>query len=194
MPRPRAFDRELALDRAVQLFHEEGFDRASTARLEERMGIGRSSLYAAFGSKEALFAEALDRYVESLRERVIRPLAAEGPALEVLADFFEGVVARGGPGGDPLRACLVVRTGLSRDAHGSKIADRIASAVGEIDEAFRKLLERAASEGTLRKGASPARLARFLTTTFQGLNVAAHAGRGPDELRDIVEPALAALV
>lgn len=193
MARPREFDREQALERAMQLFWEHGYDRTSTALLEEGMGIRRSSLYATFGSKDALFAEALDRYVENLRTRAIAPLGADGPALAALRDFFARVTRRGGPGGDPLRCCLVVRTSLSREALAPEIVDRVERAVAELDEAFFRLLQRAKAEGTLRPGASPRRLARFLTTTFQAINVAAHAGRSQRELADIVEPALAVL-
>ena len=194
MARHREFDREQALQHAMETFWELGYERTSTALLEERMGIGRSSLYATFGGKDELFAETFDLYVADLRRRVIEPLGAEGPALEVLGDFFADVVRRGGPDGDPLRCCMVVRAALSRDELPAEIFERVEGAVAELDQAFYGLLQRAKAEGTLRAGASLGRMARFLTTTFQSLNVAAHAGRSQRQLSEIVEPALAALV
>lgn len=193
MARPREFDREQALQVAMEAFWERGYERTSTALLEERMGIRRSSLYATFGGKDELYAETFDRYLEDLRQRVMVPLAKEGPALEVLRDFFDRVVRRGGPGGEPLRCCMVVRAALSRDELPSPVFEKVEGAVAELDDAFYRLLLRAKREGTLRPGASPRRLSRFLTTTFQSLNVAAHAGRSQRQLREIVEPALQAL-
>ncbi len=178
----------------MEVFWQLGYERTSTALLEERMGIRRSSLYATFGSKEALYAETFDRYVVDLRQRVIVPLQAAGPALAVLRHFFDRVARRGGPDGDPLRCCMVVRACLSRDELPPAIFECVEGAVAELDDAFCKLLQRAKAEGTLRPGASPRRLARFLTTTFQSLNVAAHAGRSTRQLQEIVDSALAALV
>lgn len=193
MARNREFDREQALESAMQTFWELGYERTSTAVLEKRMGIRRSSLYSTFGSKDALFAETFDRYVEDLRQRVMLPLAAEGPALEVLKSFFDRVTRRGDSSDEPLRCCMVVRACLSRDELPAAIFQKVESAVAELDEAFYGLLKRAKSEGTLRPGASPRRLARFLTSTFQSLNVAAHAGRSQRELGEIVAASLAAV-
>lgn len=193
MARPRGFDRDEALTRAMQAFWELGYENTSTAVLEERLNIGRSSLYATFGSKDALYAESMDRYIEDLRRRVIARLRAEGPALKVLEDFLLGVAERGGPGGDPLRCCMIVRACTSGQDQTPEIRERIQKAVRELDDAFNNLLQRAREEGALRGGGELRDSARFLTTTFQSLNVAAHAGRTRSELRRIVRTALSGL-
>ncbi len=159
----------------------------------ERLGIGRSSLYAAFGSKDELYAEAMDGYIRELRVRVIGKLRADGPAMDVLETFFLGVAERGAPNGEPLRCCMVVRACLSGTDQSPDIRVRVKKTIAELDDAFHSLLRRARDEGTLGNGSKLRDSARFLTTTFQALNVAALAGRNRRELREIIRKALASL-
>ena len=193
MARPREFDRPGALRQAMEAFWELGYEGTSTAILLERLGIGRSSFYAAFGSKDELYTEAMDSYVRYLRVRVIDKLRAEGPAMDVLEDFFLGVAERGAPSGEPLRCCMVVRACLSGTEQPPEITARIHEAIAEQDDAFHHLLKRARAEGTLGNAGNLRASARFLTTTFQALNVAALAGRDRRELRQIIRKALTTL-
>jgi len=193
MARPREFDRPEALRRAMVAFWDLGYEGASTATLVERLGIGRSSLYAAFGSKDELYEAAMDIYVQDLRVRVIGKLKVEGPAMDVLEDFFLGVASRGRPGGEPLRCCMVVRASLTGASQFPGIRKRINTAIAEMDDAFHDLLRRARTEGTLNGSIKLRDSARFLTTTFQALNVAALAGRDQRALRAIIREALTPL-
>jgi len=177
----------------METFWDLGYEATSTAVLEQRMGIGRSSLYAAFGSKDALYAEALDSYIRDLRERVVGKLRAEGPAMQVLENFFLDVAERGSPKGQALRCCMIVRASVSGADQPAEIRARTRRAIAELDDAFRELLQRARDEGSLDPGAGLRDSARFLTTTFQALNVAALAGRNRRELREIIRTALATL-
>jgi len=190
MARPREFDRRKALREAMETFWDHGYEHASTARLEQRMQIGRSSFYASFGSKDELYAEAMDLYIDDFRRRVLDRLQTEGPALEGLERFFQGVADRGRPGAERLRFCMVVRASLSTTDHPVRIKKRIAQFISELDDAFYGVLRRAREEGTLRAGTQLREAARYLTTTFQAMNVAAHAGRSRRELREIVARAL----
>jgi TetR/AcrR family transcriptional repressor of nem operon len=193
MARPREFDRSEALRRAMEAFWELGYEATSTADLEQRMGIGRSSFYAAFGSKDELYAEAMDAYIRDLRVRVIERLRHEGPAMQVLEEFFLGIASRGVPNGEPLRCCMVVRASVSGGEQTPEIRARIKKAVAELDDAFHGLLQRAREQGALGPTGKLRDTARFLTTTFQALNVAALAGRNRRELREIIRNALATL-
>jgi TetR/AcrR family transcriptional repressor of nem operon len=193
MARPREFDRTKALRQAMEAFWELGYEGTSTAALVERLGIGRSSLYAAFGSKDELYAEAMDSYIRDLRGRVIGKLRAEGPAMDVLKEFFLGVAERGAPNGERLRCCMVVRACLSGTEQSPAIRTRIKKVIAELDDAFHDLLQRARDEGSLGRGSKLRDSARFLTTTFQALNVATLAGRNRRELREIIRKALGSL-
>jgi len=177
----------------METFWDLGYERASTALLEQRMDIGRSSLYATFGSKDRLFAEAMDVYVADFRCRVIERLDADGPALAVLERFLLEVAERGAPGGDRLRFCMVLRASVSGPDQPKPIRERIERFVAELDDAFHRLLVRARDEGTLPGSTQLRETARYLTTIFQSLNVAAHAGRSRRELREIVRRALRSL-
>ena len=193
MARPREFDRDEALQRAMVAFWEMGYDATSTAVLEQRLNIGRSSLYAAFGSKDELYAEAMELYVRDLRQRVIARLRAPGPTLAVLESFFLGVAERGKPGGEPLRCCMIVRAALLGTDLAPAVRERVRRTVAELDDAFHELLQRARSEGAIGETHKLRDTARFLTTTFQALNVATLAGRSRRELRSIVRQALGTL-
>lgn len=193
MARPREFDRDKALRQAMQTFWELGYEGASTATLVDRLGIGRSSLYAAFGSKDELYVESMDTYIRDLRVRVMGKLAAEGPAMDVLERFFFDVADRGGSDGEPLRCCMVVRAFLSGNDQLPEIKTRLKRTMTELDRSFHGLLKRAQEEGALTKGRKLRDSARFLTTTFQALNVAALAGRDRREMRAIVREALSTL-
>jgi TetR/AcrR family transcriptional repressor of nem operon len=177
----------------METFWEHGYDRTSTALLEQRMKIGRSSLYATFGTKDELFAEAIDAYADNFRRRVIDKLGAQGPAVKILQDFFLSVADRGEPGGERLRSCLMLRTSLSIADQPPEIRTKITRFIAELDDAFHALLERAKDEGTLAAGTNLREVARFLTSTLQALNVAAHAGRSRRELREIARRALSTL-
>ena len=98
MARPTEFDRDEALASAIKVFSSHGYEGSSTATLLERMGIGRQSLYGAFGDKRRLFLEALKRHnAESLAE-IIAPLDADLPCLEALE---ASLLAFARPGADP---------------------------------------------------------------------------------------------
>src|SRR5215510_12240136 len=100
MARPREFDPEIVLDRAMLVFWSKGYEAASLSDLCEATELNRSSLYASFGDKRALFLETINRYGDSAVARVSAALSQPGPIREVLAAFYanmiDGIVA--GPG------------------------------------------------------------------------------------------------
>ena len=174
----------------METFWDLGYEGASTAVLVERLGIARSSLYAAFGSKDGLYAEAMDLYIQNLRARVIGRLRAEGPAVEVLRRFFRQVADRGSPDGERLRCCMVVRAILAGPDQPPEIRRRTSLVIDELDDAFHALLRRARDENSLAQGVGLRDAARFLTTIFYAVNVAALAGRNHRELGEIIRRAL----
>src|SRR5881296_1680862 len=91
MGRPRAFDLEKALDLALRVFWEKGYEGTALSDLTEAMGINRPSLYAAFGNKEALFRKALDRYADG-PAAYVRHALEEPSARAVVERVFRGTV------------------------------------------------------------------------------------------------------
>jgi AcrR family transcriptional regulator len=188
--RPREFDADKALDRALEVFWRKGYEGATVADLTRAMGINRPSLYAAFGSKEELFRNALDRYAEGpacyVRE------ALEGPTARAVAErLLEGaidlVTERRGP-----RGCLLVQGALACGEAAESVRRELASRrlAGETD--LRERFQRAISDGDLPADAHAADLARYIAAIIQGIAVQAASGASQAELRRVAAMALRA--
>jgi AcrR family transcriptional regulator len=188
--RPRAFDVEKALERALRVFWEKGYEGSSLSDLTQAMGINRPSLYAAFGNKEALFRKALDRYVEMTMVFVcdaINEPTARGVAERLLRSAADMVTNPHDPPG-----CLTVRGALSSGEEADPIRLELALRRSEGEALIRKRFERAKRVGELPSGANPADLARYLATVYQGMSVQAAGGATRGQLRRVAETALRA--
>jgi AcrR family transcriptional regulator len=188
--RPRAFDPDKALDRALQVFWRKGYEGASMADLTEAMGINSPSLYAAFGNKETLFRKAVDRYAD-LHSCYIEEALAASTARETAEAMLRGSVAFLTERGHP-RGCLIVQSALSCGESAEPIKRELTARRTKTEAALRKRFERAAAEGELPRGADPAALARFLMTVNQGLSIQATSGASRAELMQVAEIALKA--
>ncbi|HZS46102.1 MAG TPA: TetR/AcrR family transcriptional regulator [Blastocatellia bacterium] len=186
--RPRTFDIDKALDRALMVFWRKGYEGTSLADLTNAMGINRPSLYAAFGNKEDLFRRVLDYY--SQRHMAFIGDALNQPTAWSVADHLLNGAADmlSDPGTPP--GCLMVQGALSCGDNADCIRREMITrrAVGEA--AIRERLERARSEGDLPANAYPADLALYLMTVIHGMSVQAASGATHDELRRIVKAAM----
>jgi TetR/AcrR family transcriptional repressor of nem operon len=189
MGRPREFDRDEVLDRAVQVFWTRGFERTSVDDLTESMGIQRGSLYAAFGGKHQLFLEALDRYEERFYWNTLRFLE-EGAARGGIRRVFEQVVSDCACGSG-VKGCFITNTAVALAEDDPETASRVRANFRRLDEAFEAALIRAGDEAL--RGRDPKALARFLTTSLQGLRVLSRCGVSLDVLHDAVEVTLSVL-
>ncbi len=178
--RPRAFDADRALDRALAIFWRDGYEGASLPALTKAMGINRPSLYAAFGNKEALFRKAVDRYDRGpagYTYKALRKPTARG----VVAALLEGIVALltkpQNPGG-----CLMVQGALACGENASRIRQELASRRSAGVGAIRRRFQRAIDEGDLPANADASGLARFVATVMHGMSVQAASGASRKEL------------
>jgi AcrR family transcriptional regulator len=190
MGRPRSFDTEQALDRAMRVFREKGYEGASLADLTEAMGINRPSMYAAFGDKESLFRKVLDRYSCGVRgafEQALAEKTTRGFVGRLLYTSADLQTKPEGPHG-----CLITQGALVCGDQGEPIRQELISLRHAQEAMIRKRLLRAKREGDLPKSASPADLARYLTAVMQGMSVLATGGASRTELRKVAETALAA--
>jgi AcrR family transcriptional regulator len=188
--RPREFDLDQALDRALEVFWRRGYEGTSLPDLTEAMAINRPSLYAAFGNKEALFRRALDRYVEGpaapLGEALEEPTARAAVERFLLASI-DLVTDAKNPGG-----CLTVQGALACGEASDSIRRELASRRRNLQEMLRRRFERAIAEGDLAADSDPADLARFVATVGQGMAVQGAGGATREELRRVVEMAMRA--
>jgi AcrR family transcriptional regulator len=185
--RPRAFDPDTALERAMHIFWAKGYEGASLSDLTRAMRINRPSLYAAFGNKEELFRKVLDRYVDG-------PLAYFGKALaapkarDVIEQIFFGAARMAGDPRFP-SGCLMVQGALAVGNAAGSVRKEAAGRRAGSQVALRRRLQRAKREGDLPKNADPAELARYVMTVLQGMAVQGADGASPDHLRRVAQMA-----
>ena len=185
--RPRAFDAEAALDRALDVFWSKGYEAASLSDLTEAMGINRPSLYAAFGNKEALFRQVLDRYGE-VTSQLMQESLGKPSARAAIEHLLFGAVEI--PVDGPARGCLLVQGALSEECKG--VQQELNRRRAAREETLRARFERAREEGDLPAESCPAALAGYICVVLQGLSVQAAGGASGEELRRVVEVALRA--
>jgi TetR/AcrR family transcriptional regulator, transcriptional repressor for nem operon len=193
MARPKAFDPDEALDRAMHVFWHKGYEATSMEDLLAAMDINRGSLYATFGDKRQLFLKAMDRYCAGggIGSR-ISILTQPGPALPLIRRFIAAMLEFGLS--DPQRrGCLITNTVMELAPHEQEIARKVAGRFQMAEEAFFTLLARAKQEGELAPGKDPRALARVLVTMMQGTIVMIKAGTPADQIRQTADTALSIL-
>ena len=188
--RPRAFDAERALDAALGVFWQHGYEGTSLDELTTAMGISRPSLYAAFGNKESLFGKAVERYVGRVADRM-RAILDEPTCRRVVERFFREMVV-GSCADGASRGCMLVAAALSCSEAAQSVRRSLIDRRTDHERALRARFERGVAERDLPADASPADLARFVTTVQQGLSVHAAAGATRAEQLAVVEVALRA--
>lgn len=188
MGRPRSFDADAALEKALLAFWEHGYEGASLAVLTESMGISRKSMYAAFGNKEDLFLQVLQRYEQGPGSYVRDSLDA-GTARAVADAFLDGAVTAGTQPGRPA-GCLGVRAALAVGVTGQAVQDILTSWRAKRQVDLRKRFERAIAENDLPADADADMLARYLTTIADGVSVQATEGASRESLRRVVDAAM----
>src|ERR1700761_3172775 len=187
MGRPREFDIDRALERAMYLFWRQGYEGTSLSDLTRELALTRPSLYAAFGSKEQLFLKALDLYEARAG---YRQAALSAPtALAYARALLQGAAELHGDKKNP-PGCLGVQGALTCAPESRKIRDELARRRRFGESIIRHRLERAKAEGDLPAHADPADLARYLSVVIYGITVQAAGGATRTELRSVAELAL----
>lgn len=187
--RPRTFCTEEALESALRVFWEKGYEGASLQDLTDAMGINRPSLYAAFGNKEALFLKALDYYAQ--KNSCMQELLDTSTAFEAVQNFLYAMAdILSDP--DTPHTCLVVSGALSCSDESIHIKEALAQRRSNSQKLVQERLERAKKEGDLVASADPATLARYISTVCYGLSVQSGSGATRKELHDVIDTALLA--
>lgn len=191
MPRTKEFNREEALDRAMHVFWDKGYEATSLGELLEAMGIARQSLYDTFGDKHALFLEALERYQTRRAEHMHSCLESAPSIPRAFRELFEGLVDESER--EKRRGCMGVSATVELAPHDPELAKVIAARQRSLEALFFRALERARELGQIAPSKDTRALARFLVAALQGLRVAATADPTSPALRDMARIALQAL-
>lgn len=189
--RPRVFDRNAALATAMKLFWVKGYEATSIADLTTALGIGPTSLYAAFGSKDQLYAEALKLYATSYEHLVLGRFRTAPTAREAMfAYLLDSAAAMTGSDDDLPRGCMVT-LGTVGGAEHAELGDLMRTTRGGAYEVLMARLEKAVQDGELPKSVNIAYLARYLQTVQSGMAIRARDGASREELQFVAKIAMA---
>jgi TetR/AcrR family transcriptional repressor of nem operon len=190
--RPRQFDPEEVLDRAIQLFWRKGYDGTSVQEIVDQTGVNRFSLYSAFGDKRALFLAACERYRRLVVTKRLESMERSQAGIAAIRGFFTDLIdllasERG------WRGCLMTNATVEVAPHDGEAAQQSRAYLERMNTAFHAVLMRARARGEIGARQSLNDYARYLTTVVQGLAVVAKVSRDPRELQGIVKAILGGL-
>lgn len=189
--RPRAFDRAQALQKAMLLFWEKGFQGASMSELTAAMGINAPSLYACFGSKEALYREALALYEAGDGAELAAAIAAAPTAREAIEIYLMRSAALFSRPDKPA-GCMVVLSVVHAAGTSDEAGRALRDARGEMQGVMEARLRSDIARGELPAGCDPPTIAAFYATVQQGMSIRARDGASRAELEAVARGAMAA--
>lgn len=192
MARPRAFDEQQALRRALDVFWVKGYNAASMNDLLEATDLSKSSLYASFGSKQALLIEAIACYGEQLMQGPLSPLTRANASRADIEEMLDRVITIAvTPEGQ--RGCFINNCFTEIAPHVPEVMAASAAVMRTIDSALSAAAERGQREGRITAAESPSALAAYLIHILTGINLAAKSVPGRERLDNIVRIALRSL-
>ena len=189
--RPRSFDRNVALVRATRLFWERGYEATSLADLTAAMGINSPSLYAAFSSKEALYSEVVELYVDAEAKSNRAVLEAASTAKEAIEGLLRRAAGRIARKGEPT-GCLIMLGAINCAPENSHISEHLTAQRQLAERAIRERIERGVADGDVGSLADINALSSFYVSILKGLSVSARDGMKQADLEKVVTCAMAA--
>lgn len=188
MGRTKEFDPDVALRTAMELFWRKGYEATSMQDLVDHLGLGRGSIYGAFGSKHELYLKAVERYSEDARASLLGRLSGTGSSLDAVRALVRDYAA-GSLADRERKGCLMTNTVVELpDDEGA--ARLVAADLETMEAVLASALMRARAEGELSADRDPVALARFIVTLLQGVRVVGKSRVRQRFLDDTVEQAL----
>lgn len=190
--RTKDFDENEILKKAISIFWEKGYHATSLYDLIEGLGIGRSSIYHAFGDKHNLFVKALERYQEEATARIEAALNDASSVKEGIKALLRlGVVDT--LGDECPRGCFKVNTEVELASHDELIKNVLHEDELLIEEALIKAIKKGQKEGQINASRDPKALAHFLCNTITGLRVYSKIRSDRSFFEEVIETALSVL-
>ena len=191
--RPRAYEPEIALGKALDLFRKDGFAATSLDDLSAATGMNRPSLYGAFGDKRELYIKSYVRYRADARAAMIEIFRGEVPVRERLTRIYAAALDIYLSGESGPRGCFTVMTAASEAAADPEIRAMVLEGFSELDKAFASCFRRAKEKGELPPSADPVVLAQLASATIHTIAIRSRAGVPRKELETIVKGAIAVM-
>jgi len=189
--RPRSFDTDVALDAAVLVFWEKGYDGASVADLTTAMGINRPSLYATYGNKRDLFIYAIDRYAATHGSRAFAALQLEPDNRTAVQRFFDASIDCALADGTP-RGCLINTVATEAAGADAELRDKLSRMFERTDASIAKrIAANQSSDGS--NGRDPEQLARMAHSVTHSIMTRARAGASREDLTELAASFMAVL-
>ncbi|WP_295894547.1 TetR/AcrR family transcriptional regulator [uncultured Vibrio sp.] len=167
--RPRSFDQETALEEALKVFWNQGYEGASLTALTKAMGINKPSMYATFGNKEQLFLKAVDMYKQRESEFFFKALELDD-IRQVITDILLGSAQSHSCEEKP-KGCLMIQGALACSSEGSAIKETLIKKRNEMGDKLHQRFEQAQKDGQLVESANPKVMTHYLATILSGLSV-----------------------
>lgn len=191
--RPRAYDPEVALSRAVETFWANGYAGTSLDDLSAAMGMNRPSLYAAFGDKRDLYLKSLAFYREQSATMIRNALAGDPPLREFMRRFYSAALDSYRPGAPDARGCFLVGTATTEAASDPEVRALLSDGVRKLDELFVKRIRLAMERGEIDPKADAQALAYLASGTLHTLAHRARSGLPRHELEGLIDAAVAVI-
>lgn len=176
----KQFDKEEALNKALEVFWINGFEATSMQELVDKMGINRASMYQTYGNKQSLFMAALDRYISTNQAQLEQALEAPGSPLGNLQQLFMHFIEEGLKG--EKRGCFINNTAIELGPHDPAIAKKIRDFWQTFEDLIGNTLDRAVEQNELPRELDTRNTASLLNITLQGLVVKTKTGASKQEL------------
>lgn len=188
--RPRAYEPDVALGKALDLFRKQGFAATSLDDLSEATGMNRPSLYGAFGDKRELYIKSYQRYREDARASMLEIFRHEMPVRQRLQRIFASALNIYLSGETGPRGCFTVVTAASEAVGDPEIRAMVIDGLTELDKAFTNCFRRAKEKGELPESADPAVLAQLASATVHSIAIRSRARVSRRDLEAIVKGAI----
>jgi TetR/AcrR family transcriptional regulator, transcriptional repressor for nem operon len=189
MARPKEFDPERALAKAMNLFWRLGYENTSTEALMKEMGIAKQSLYDTYGDKRSLYLKAMAYYRDQTNGQVQKMLSETPSVRDGFAKLLYGMAAETREQHE--RGCLLLSANLQRDIKDTVIRDFLRDNQARVEASFRQALARAQKQKELPSNADLSALARFFVATIQGMRSMARLKSDKKALEQVARVALA---
>ncbi|MCK1720384.1 TetR/AcrR family transcriptional regulator [Bradyrhizobium sp. 141] len=192
--RPRAYEPEVALGKALDLFRRQGFAATSLDDLSEATGMNRPSLYGAFGDKRELYIKSYQRYREEAGASLAMIFREEMPLRQRLERIFASALNIYLSGETGPRGCFTVVTAASEAVGDPEIRAMVLDGLTELDKAFANCFRRAREKGELPESADPVALAQIASATIHTIAIRSRARVARKDLEAIVKGAIDVMV